>query len=165
MEYDMTELNITKLREERRPLWMSSLGIDNYADMIGGGGDLWQDRLSMEWARYTGEELTDEEANELGFEGAETYESAQSYESAGSEEQVSQSVESSTSSSSQEASSSTQEGSPGVGVGADVNVRVSGVSETVDEVTGAVSDTVSKTTKTLGNILGGVTKKVKDTTK
>lgn len=149
------ELDIMKLREQRRPLWMSYIGIDNYADMLGGGGDIWLDRVALEWARHTGEELTDDEAIELGFEGAESglYESAPAEAAA------------SLSSSQQETVSSQQETSPGINVGADINVEVSGVGETVKEVTGVVSETVSKTSKTLGNILGGVTKKVKDASK
>ena len=39
------ELNITELRKQKRPLWMSDLGIDNYADILGGGGDIYTDRL------------------------------------------------------------------------------------------------------------------------
>jgi hypothetical protein len=163
MEGYTMELDITKLREQRRPLWMSSLEIDNYADMLGGGGDIWQDRLTLDWERHTGVELSDEEARELGFESAE-----EGYKSVPSESETAEASAASTSSStSQETSSSESKSSPGigVGVGADVNVELSGVTDTVDEVTGVVSDTVSKTTKTLGNILGGVTKKVKDATK
>ncbi|MFP5212870.1 MAG: hypothetical protein ACLGPL_05775, partial [Acidobacteriota bacterium] len=56
----------TKLREQRRPLWMSSLGIDHPADMIGGGGDIWADRLVPEYPRFYGQDLElspeDEEA-------------------------------------------------------------------------------------------------------
>lgn len=61
-------LDMTKLREQRRPLWMSSLGIDHVADMIGGGGDLWTDRLTPEWPRNAGEELTEEEAQSFSEE-------------------------------------------------------------------------------------------------
>jgi hypothetical protein len=55
------ELDITKLREERRPLFMSSLGVDHPADMIGGGGDIWSDRVVPEYPRFTGEELSEDE--------------------------------------------------------------------------------------------------------
>ncbi len=61
------EIDITNLREQRRPLWMSSLGIDHPADMIGGGGDVWTDRLTTEWPRYTGEEVLEDVAQ--GQEG------------------------------------------------------------------------------------------------
>ena len=57
----MVELDITALRQQGRPLWMSPLGIESYADMLGGGGDLYVDRLPLEWARSTGEEMEDDE--------------------------------------------------------------------------------------------------------
>lgn len=54
-------LDMTKLREERRPLWMSPLGIESFADMLGGGGDIYSDRLVPEWSRFNGTELLDDE--------------------------------------------------------------------------------------------------------
>ncbi len=56
------QIDITKLRESGRPLWMSPLGIDHPADMLGGGGDIWSDRLTPEWPRYYGQELMSDEA-------------------------------------------------------------------------------------------------------
>jgi hypothetical protein len=53
----MEQLNISELRKERRPLWMTNLGHESIADMLGGGGDLWSDRLHPEWMRGFGEEL------------------------------------------------------------------------------------------------------------
>jgi hypothetical protein len=32
------ELNIEALRKERRPLWMTGLGVESPADLLGGGG-------------------------------------------------------------------------------------------------------------------------------
>ncbi|MCE5244515.1 MAG: hypothetical protein ABFD98_11605 [Syntrophobacteraceae bacterium] len=55
-------LNISELKKQKRPLFMTELGIDSYADMLGGGGDVWTDRLPTEWPRVTGHELTEEEA-------------------------------------------------------------------------------------------------------
>jgi hypothetical protein len=53
---NMNGIDINKLREERRPLWMSGYDSENFADMLGGGGDVWQDRLHPEWHRDYGEE-------------------------------------------------------------------------------------------------------------
>ena len=61
------ELDITKLREERRPLWMSSFGIDSFAEMLGGGGDIYTDRLPLEWARNAGEEIVEEASEEASL--------------------------------------------------------------------------------------------------
>ncbi len=47
-------------------MWMSDLGIDNYADILGGGGDIYTDRLPPAFARYEGMDLTEEEEKELG---------------------------------------------------------------------------------------------------
>ena len=52
------ELNISELRKQKRPLWMSDLGIDNYADILGGGGDIYTDRLPPAFARYEVIELS-----------------------------------------------------------------------------------------------------------
>ncbi len=60
------ELNITELRRQKRPLWMSDLGIDNYADILGGGGDTYTDRLPPAFPRHEGMELSEEEEKELG---------------------------------------------------------------------------------------------------
>ncbi len=55
MEYD-----ISKLREQRRPLWMTDFGIESFADMLGGGGDIYSDRLTLDWARNSGVEAEEE---------------------------------------------------------------------------------------------------------
>jgi hypothetical protein len=66
MEMAEHELNITELRRQKRPLWMSDLGIENYADIVGGGGDIFTDRLPPAFPRYEGMELTEEEEMEVG---------------------------------------------------------------------------------------------------
>ena len=66
MDDNRIELNITELRRQKRPLWMTDFDVENYADMIGGGGDIWTDRLPPAWPRQTGSELTDSEEKELG---------------------------------------------------------------------------------------------------
>lgn len=66
MDDDRIELNITELRRQKRPLWLTDFDVENYADMIGGGGDIWTDRLPPDWPRQTGAELTDNEEKELG---------------------------------------------------------------------------------------------------
>ncbi|MGO9019453.1 MAG: hypothetical protein ACLQVJ_14005 [Syntrophobacteraceae bacterium] len=63
---NMHELNITELRKQKRPLWMSDLGIDNYADILGGGGDIYTDRLPPAFARHEGMEFSEAEEEELG---------------------------------------------------------------------------------------------------
>jgi len=55
MEYD-----ISRLREQRRPLWMTDFGIESFADMLGGGGDIYSDRLTLDWARNSGVEAEEE---------------------------------------------------------------------------------------------------------
>jgi len=65
---DMTEheLNITELRRKKRPLWMSDLGIEDYADIVGGGGDIYTDRLPPAFPRHEGMDLSEQEELELG---------------------------------------------------------------------------------------------------
>ncbi len=53
-------LDIEKLRSEKRPLWMTNAGIENYADLLGGGGDLVRDRLHGDWALNHGFEEAEE---------------------------------------------------------------------------------------------------------
>jgi hypothetical protein len=65
MDKNIHELNITELRRQKRPLWMSDLGIDNYADILGGGGDIYSDRLPPAFARDQGIELSEEEEREI----------------------------------------------------------------------------------------------------
>ncbi len=66
MEMTEHELNITELRRQKRPLWMSDLGVDNFADILGGGGDLYTDRLPPAFPRHEGMELTQSEEQEIG---------------------------------------------------------------------------------------------------
>ncbi len=57
----MLTLNIEDLRKERRPLWMTHWEVENVADLLGGGGDVWADRLHAEWSRDAGEEISESE--------------------------------------------------------------------------------------------------------
>jgi hypothetical protein len=63
------EFNIEELRKERRPLWMTSLGLESTADMLGGGGDIRTDRLAVNWDRSIGEESEDLEEAKILLEG------------------------------------------------------------------------------------------------
>lgn len=63
------EFNIEELRKERRPLWMTGLGVESVADMLGGGGDLHTDRLAVDWDRFAGQEAEDPEELRMHFEG------------------------------------------------------------------------------------------------
>jgi hypothetical protein len=65
MDNNIYELNITELRKQKRPLWMSDLGIDNYADILGGYGDIFTDRLPHAFARHEGMDLSKEEEREI----------------------------------------------------------------------------------------------------
>ena len=56
------EFNIEELRKEKRPLWMTDLGVETMADsLVGGGGDIHTDRLSVDSDRMTGEEVEKED--------------------------------------------------------------------------------------------------------
>jgi hypothetical protein len=44
---------------------MTHFGIESFADMLGGGGDLHMDRLPIDWARFTGAEMEDGEVLEM----------------------------------------------------------------------------------------------------
>lgn len=57
------ELRIDELRKERRPLWMTGFGVESFGDILGGGGDIYSDRLSVDSARGFGHE--DNEPEEL----------------------------------------------------------------------------------------------------
>lgn len=60
------EIDISELRKQRRPLWMTELDFESSAEILGGGGDLFSDRLPTEWARGAGEEHPEDElAREL----------------------------------------------------------------------------------------------------
>ncbi len=50
------DINIDELRKEGRPLWMTNLGHESYAELLGAGGDIDFDRLHPEWMRDFGEE-------------------------------------------------------------------------------------------------------------
>ncbi len=54
------ELKIDDLRKEGRPLWMTDLGVESMADLVGGGGDIHSDRLAVDWGREAGQEVTEE---------------------------------------------------------------------------------------------------------
>ena len=63
------EFNIEELRKERRPLWMTGFGFESAADMLGGGGDLYTDRLAVDFDRFAGEEAADLEELTTLLEG------------------------------------------------------------------------------------------------
>ena len=63
------DFNIEELRKERRPLWMTALGLESTADMLGGGGDIHTDRLAVDWDRSIGAEFEDLEEAEVLLEG------------------------------------------------------------------------------------------------
>ena len=58
------EINLTELREQRRPLWMTNFGVGSFAEFLGDGGDIHTDRLWPEWERFGGEELIGQELEE-----------------------------------------------------------------------------------------------------
>lgn len=64
------EIDITKLREQRRPLWMTHFGIESFSDMLGGGGDIRFDRNAVEWDRFSGIEIEEELAESRGVGAA-----------------------------------------------------------------------------------------------
>ncbi len=39
---------------------MTDFGIESFADMLGGGGDIYSDRLTLDWARNSGVEAEEE---------------------------------------------------------------------------------------------------------
>jgi hypothetical protein len=53
----MFEIDITELRKQGRPLWMTNFEHESYADLLGGGGEIYSDRLQPEWMRDFGEEV------------------------------------------------------------------------------------------------------------
>ena len=66
------EINISELRRQKRPLWMTEFDEESSADILGGGGDLFSDRVPAEWARDEGVEitqLTEEELTRALMEG------------------------------------------------------------------------------------------------
>jgi hypothetical protein len=53
--------NIEELRKAKRPLWMTDLGVETMAEiLVGGGGDIRTDRLSIDSDRMTGKEVEKE---------------------------------------------------------------------------------------------------------
>lgn len=68
------EFNIEEFRKERRPLWMTSLGLESTADMLGGGGDIYTDRLAVDWDRSIGEEFEDLDETKVLLEGRDVAE-------------------------------------------------------------------------------------------
>ncbi|SPF39231.1 conserved hypothetical protein [Syntrophobacter sp. SbD1] len=55
------EFNIAELRKEKRPLWMTNLGVETMAEvLVGGGGDFRTDRLSVDLDRMTSGEAEKE---------------------------------------------------------------------------------------------------------
>lgn len=52
----MFEINITQLRKEGRPLWMTEFGHEADGELLSAGGDIWLDRLHPEWERDFGRE-------------------------------------------------------------------------------------------------------------
>ena len=57
------DFNIEELRKQKRPLWMTDLGVETMADfLIGGGGDIHSDRLSLDSDRMSGAEVEKEAA-------------------------------------------------------------------------------------------------------
>ncbi|MEM5787859.1 MAG: hypothetical protein AAGU11_11120 [Syntrophobacteraceae bacterium] len=61
----MMELNISELRKQKRPMWMTELDEECSSDILGGGGDIYTDRLSMDSAGYSGEEVLAEDLEAL----------------------------------------------------------------------------------------------------
>jgi len=56
------EINISDLRKEGRPLWMSNLDVESFAEIAGGGGgDIYMDRYAAEWGRSEGLDVDAEE--------------------------------------------------------------------------------------------------------
>jgi hypothetical protein len=68
------QIDISELRKQRRPLWMSEFDEEATAGILGGGGDLYTDRLPSDWAVINGEEVPEDiNAREL-LEGKEVQE-------------------------------------------------------------------------------------------
>ena len=52
------EFNIEELRKQKRPLWMTNLAVESMGEiLIGAGGDIRTDRLSVDSDRMTGKEI------------------------------------------------------------------------------------------------------------
>jgi hypothetical protein len=48
-EVNNIEINISELRKQGKRLWMTHFGHESFADMLGGGGDIYLDRLHRRW--------------------------------------------------------------------------------------------------------------------
>lgn len=164
MDICVQELNITELRQQKRPLWMSDLGIDNYADIIGGGGDIYTDRLPPAFPRHQGMELTEAEEMELGpisSESEMSQSTSQEFysrsEQSKASEQYAAGEKRPQSDQPRSRESAEQSGGLGVGVQADVEAKVSGVTETVSELTGTVKKTAETVTEPIAGVAGSLT--------
>jgi hypothetical protein len=55
------EFNIEELRKQKRPLWMTNLAVESMGEiLVGAGGDIRFDRLSVDSDRMTGKEIEKE---------------------------------------------------------------------------------------------------------
>ncbi len=55
------EFNIEELRKQKRPLWMTNLAVESVAELlVGAGGDIRTDRLSIDSDRMSGGEIEKE---------------------------------------------------------------------------------------------------------
>ena len=55
------EFNIEELRKQKRPLWMTNLAVESMGEiLVGAGGDIRTDRLSVDSDRMTGKEIEKE---------------------------------------------------------------------------------------------------------
>lgn len=135
MELTIHELNITELRRQKRPLWMSDLGIDDYSDIVGGGGDIWNDRLPPVWPRYEGMELSQDDERQLGPVHSQQFEQQFSEQKA---EQASRA-----------------ESGQDLGVRAGADVEVSGLADTVKKTAETATETVSGVVGSLKSMFKG----------
>ena len=126
-------LDITELRAKKRPLWMTDLGVEDFGDFIGAGADVWNDRIPPGWAAAQGAELTDEEEARLGPIEL-------------SEEQV-------RSGPGMEPESQRQ---AALGAKVGTEARVSGLSEKVGIVAGAVKNAAETATETVSGLVDTV---------
>ncbi len=55
------DFNIEELRKQKRPLWMTNLAVESMGEiLVGAGGDIRTDRLSVDSDRMTGKEIEKE---------------------------------------------------------------------------------------------------------
>ncbi len=140
MDLSTQELNITELRRQKRPLWMSDLGIDDYSDIVGGGGDIWNDRLPPAWPRHEGLELSQDDERQLGPVDIKQYEEVGSYQ----QQQFAQ-----------EQQFQEQKSGQGLGAQAEADVEVSGLADTVKKTAETATETISGVVGSLKNIFKG----------